>query len=97
MAEVGRPTIMTTETLRKLEEAFALGCTDLEACLYADISKTTLYDYQQAHPESVERKEELKEHPVLLARQTVIANLSSPQTRAVVSRTKEEGRVLVPR
>jgi hypothetical protein len=80
MAEVGRPTIVTPEILNKLEEAFALGCTDLEACLYADISKTTLYNYQLKHPEFVERKEELKETPILLARKTVINSLQQPQS-----------------
>jgi hypothetical protein len=27
---------MTDAVLRKLEEAFLMGCTDIEACLYAD-------------------------------------------------------------
>jgi len=80
MAEVGRPTVITDEVLRKLDEAFAMGCTDLEACLYADISKTALYEYQQKHPEFAEHKEKLKETPVLLARTTVIKNLRNPQS-----------------
>jgi hypothetical protein len=75
MADVGRPTLLTPETIQKLEEAFALGCTDLEACLYAGISKSTLYNYQEKNPKFVERKEELKETPVLLARTTVINSL----------------------
>jgi hypothetical protein len=86
MSEVGRPTIMTPETLQKLEDAFALGCTDLEACVYADISKSTLYNYQEQHPEFVERKEELKEHPVLLARQTVIKQPHFTSNRTVALR-----------
>ncbi len=45
-----------------------MGCTDLEACLAADISKSTLYNYQDAHPEFLERKERLKENPFMLAR-----------------------------
>ena len=49
-----------------------MGCTDLEACFFADISKTALYDYQNRHPEFTERKEALKERPVLLARKAVI-------------------------
>jgi hypothetical protein len=80
MADVGRPTVITGEVLRKLEEAFAMGCTDLEACLYADISKTALYEHQQRHPEFAERKEKLKETPILLARTTVIKNLRNPQS-----------------
>lgn len=75
MAEVGRPTVMTTETLNKLEEVFAIGGTDKEACFYANISHQTLYDYQKDHPEFVERKEALKEKPILKARQTIVKGL----------------------
>lgn len=69
----GRPTIMTPDRVNKLEQAFALGCSDKEACLYADISKQTLYSYQKKNPEFVDRKEILKESLVLKAR-TVIAD-----------------------
>lgn len=72
---VGRPTVMTTETINKLEEVFAIGGTDKEACFYADISHQTLYDYQADHPEFIERKEALKERPILKARQTVVKGL----------------------
>ena len=77
----GRPTKMTPETVKKLEEAFAIGASDGEACFYADISKPTLYAYQDANPEFLNRKEALKERPVLLARQTVLKAMETdPQT-----------------
>lgn len=69
---VGRPTIVTPEVLNKLEEAFALDCTDAEACLYADISMRTLYNYQTANPDFLQRKNELKQTPFLMARTTVV-------------------------
>lgn len=72
---MARPTIMTPETISKLEHAFLLGCGDLEACLYADIGKSTLYNYQNENPEFVERKERLKENPILLARTSVVNGL----------------------
>jgi len=76
MAEkVGRPNIITPEIISKLEEVFAIGGTDEEACFYADIGKSTLYNYQQDHPEFVERKETLKERPILKARQTIVKGL----------------------
>jgi hypothetical protein len=78
MAEAGRPTVMTDEILRKLEEVFALGATDQEAIFYAGISKTAFYDYCKEHPEFAERKEDLKEQPILKARRTVVANLDKP-------------------
>jgi hypothetical protein len=81
--QVGRPTIMTEETLQKLNEAFAFGCTDEEACFYADIGKSTLYNYQKENPEFVERKEALKERPILLARQSVVSALKDDPVLAL--------------
>lgn len=78
MADTGRPPIVNDIVLQKLEEAFSLGCTDLEACLYANISKSTLYNYQNEHPDFLERKEELKEKPILKARTTVVNALKDP-------------------
>lgn len=69
---MARPTIMTPEVIAKLEEAFAWGCTDREACLWADIAEATLYKYQEKHREFVERKEALKDKPILLARKAVV-------------------------
>lgn len=74
---MSRPTIMTTEVIEKLEEAFALGCTDLEATLYAGIAPATLYNHQEKDKKFLERKTQLKETPILKARATVIRSLES--------------------
>lgn len=72
MAEsVGRPTVMTEEVLQKLEYAFMRGLTDLEACLFANIGTTTLYNYCEENPEFRERKEELKKNPTAKAKLNV--------------------------
>lgn len=68
----GRPTIVTDAVLHKLEEAFALGCTDVEACLFAGIAPSTLYNHQERDPSFVERKATLKTNPVLKARKVVM-------------------------
>jgi hypothetical protein len=88
----GRPTVMTKETIDKLEEIFALGGTDKEACFYANISHQTLYDYQNIHPEFIERKEALKETPVLKARRAVVAKVGESYTSAMdyLSRKKKD-------
>lgn len=70
---VGRPAVITQEVLEKLEKSYSIGCSDIEACLYADISLSTLYNYQNKHPEFKERKAMLKEKLILKAR-TVIAD-----------------------
>lgn len=77
MAKVGRPSVITPEILAKLEEAFLVGASDLEACFYADISKTALYDYQNANPSFTERKEKLKESLKLRAKINVSRSLNS--------------------
>lgn len=78
---VGRPTKMTDLTVKKLEEAFLLGCTDEEACFYAEISRQTLQNYQEKNPDFIDRKEQLKQNPFLLARRSIVSGISeNPET-----------------
>jgi hypothetical protein len=65
---IGRPTVMTETCVGKLEEAFLHGCNDTEACLYADISRSSLYDYIERNPDFTDRKETLKQSPLMRAR-----------------------------
>lgn len=73
----GRPTKMTEDVIRKLEEAYALDCTDAEATLYAGIGMSTLYSFQKKNPEFVERKEQLKQTPMLHARQSMVEGIKT--------------------
>jgi len=76
----GRPTVMTPETLERLRSAFAIGCTKKEACAYAKIGKSTLYDYINQNPEFSDEIEELIQTPILKAKQTVTKNLDDLET-----------------
>ena len=69
---MSRPTVVTKEVLSKLDTAFSMGCTDLEACNFADISKAALYRYQEKHEGFRDRKEVLKANPFMLARSVLI-------------------------
>ena len=71
-SKAGRPTKINDATVSKLEEAFLAGCTDLEACCAADISKHTLYKYQDKNPAFKDRKEQLKQYPFMIARKAVL-------------------------
>lgn len=71
LLKVGRHTVMTSEVLTKLEQAFSIGCSDDEACIYADISRMTLQRYQKLNPEFCARKELLKQKLVLKARTNI--------------------------
>lgn len=67
----GRPTVITPEVIRKLEDAFSIGASDLEACFVAGIGKTALYEYQKQNPDFTERKEALKQMTSYAARKVV--------------------------
>ena len=73
----GRPTKMTQEVVSKLEEAFLWGCTDSEACLYADINPRTLYRYCEDNEEFSQRKEVLKQNPLMRSRRVVMDALDN--------------------
>ena len=73
----GRPKSIDKDVLSKLEYAFAIGCTDREASLYANIAPSTLYRYCDEHKEFSERKEGLKKTPILKARETVVNDLEN--------------------
>lgn len=72
----GRDRAITEEVLAILREAFLLGCDDVEACAWAGISPATLYNHQKDNVEFLEWKTALKQNPFLLARKTIVANLS---------------------
>lgn len=76
---MARPTIMTPEILVLLRQAFAIGCSDEEACAYAKIGTSTFYEYQKRHPEFQEEKEELKKQPILKAKNTIVQSLNDPK------------------
>jgi hypothetical protein len=90
-AKMGRPTVVTPEVLAKLEQAFGMGCSDKEACLYADISMDALYNHQNRNPHFTEWKALLKEKPVLKARSVVVNSLSDPETSKWYLERKTKG------
>lgn len=69
--QVGRPRAVTPKIIEKLEQAFKLGCTNEEACFYAEISKSTFYDFIKENPEFSERFNDLKSYEKIKARMVV--------------------------
>ena len=67
-SDVWRPTVMTQDVVNKLEEGFAMWMTDIEACLYANISKPSLYKYCEKNTEFTDRKETLKNNLKMIAK-----------------------------
>lgn len=58
--------------VQKLEYVWALGGSDAEAAFYADIHKSTLCEYLKTHPEIAERRDALREKPILDIRKCVV-------------------------
>lgn len=69
---IGRPPKITPAVLDKLTYAYSIGCTDVEACAYADISLSCLYKYLDGHTDYKERRDILKKKPVLQAKQNIV-------------------------
>ena len=81
----GRPEIIKKDVLAKLEQAFKIGATDVEACYYATINPATLYRYQDKNPEFCEKKEAWKKNPIMKAKRTIF------QSRGILSSTPSDG------
>lgn len=72
------PFKLTKETIKKLEEVFALDGSIGEACFYANITTQTYYNWIQHWPKLKQRFDSLREKPVLKARNTVVGALGDP-------------------
>ena len=66
---------LSDDILRRLEDAFGLGCSDAEACCFAGVVLSEFQAYLKENPLFKERREVLKQRPQLLARQTVFKAL----------------------
>ena len=80
LEKVGRKTVFTQAVLQKLEQGFKIGLTDEECCSYADIAMASLYNYQNANPEFLEKKRKWKQNPIAKAKYTIYQNLSDAKT-----------------
>ncbi len=73
--EVPKVGVLNADCLRRLEDAFSLGCSDAEACCFAGITLQVFQEHLKADPAFKDRREILKQRPQLLARQTVFKAL----------------------
>jgi len=69
--EEGKYTKLEPETIKRLEEAFAMDCPIIEACLKANIRTQTYYNWIKDNPKLKERFDELRNTPYLIARTTI--------------------------
>lgn len=77
-SNAGRPTVMTDEVIRKIEEVAALDGSVAEMAYYAGIHVDTLYAHLKENKEFSDRINGLRERPILKARQTIVKALDNP-------------------
>jgi hypothetical protein len=63
--------------IQKLERVWAIRGSDVEAAYYAGISPASLCDFLKKNPEVSERKNALKNRPVLKAKEVIINGLDN--------------------
>ncbi len=68
---VGRPRTITAKKLDQLKEAFMMGCTNREACFYADVAESTFYDFLKEYPEFSEKIDMWKTYEKIKSRMVV--------------------------
>jgi hypothetical protein len=74
----GRPTELTDEVRSKIEAAAAFDATLEEIAFYAGVHRVTLYRWLKDDEELRNRVDELRQKPILKARQTVVEALQDP-------------------
>jgi len=72
MGQTGRPTVITEETVRKLESAFKIGANDSEACHFANISRETYYRHLKEDKVFNDNMTLAKEWPILAMKRTIV-------------------------
>ena len=63
--ETGRPTIMNDLTIAKLKEGFAQGFSVRNACIWADISQDTYFNYCKKNPNFSDQCKTLQQKPLI--------------------------------
>lgn len=83
---------LNEKSVKKLEEAFAIGACVSEACYYADITRQTFYNWCKDNKKLKIKFDRLKEKPILKARQAIVKNLDIPQVAQwyLTKKRKEE-------
>lgn len=74
----GRPTAVTPDVIRKIEEVAALDGSVEEMAYYAGVHKQTIYTYFKNNPTFLDHVNDLRQRPILKARQTVVRSLENP-------------------
>ncbi len=70
-----KTTKFTADTLKKLEEASSVRLSIKSVCAYAGISRDTYYRWMKDIKGLSDRLEDLREHPIMKAKRTIVSKL----------------------
>lgn len=73
----------TPEVLQLLRQAFGIGCTVKEACIYAGIGETTYYEWREADQKLAAELDKIRQNPVLKAKKVLIESIESGDINTV--------------
>ena len=90
--EVPKIGTLNEDIIRRLEDAFSLGCSDAEACCFAGVTLQLFQEHLKSDPAFKDRREILKQRPQLLARQTVFKALKEDPQIALEYLDRVSGR-----
>ena len=81
--KAGKYTKLTKDTINKLEQVFAMDGPITEACFYANIRTQTYYNWIEKNPAMKIRFDELRNKPMLKARQRIMKGIDESYGNAM--------------
>lgn len=81
--KIGRPAKIDEGVVNKLEQAFAIGASDSEACSYAGISRQTYYSYVKNNSEFLDRVNQLKSKLPMKAKSELARMVQNGNEKAI--------------
>lgn len=79
-----RPTKMTDKVVQKLKEAFKIWATVQEACYYANISKTTYYDWLKQNSEFSDEITDSKTYLIFQSKLTIANSIEKWNSKTAI-------------
>ena len=80
----GRPTVFDPDTVHKLEQAFAIGCTVEEACSVSGVSRSAYYKRLENDNQFMDKMERAKLYMIIQARHTVARAVRSGDVKTSI-------------
>ena len=79
----GAPVKLTDENIVKLRELAELDASIAEMAYYCNVTKQTIFNWFERHPDLFDEIERLREKPILAIRRTVIEKATESYSNAV--------------